>query len=481
MPASHSPGKFKYDAVVVGAGPNGLAAAITLVRAGRSVLVLEARDTIGGGSRTAELTLPGFRHDVCSAVHPMALSSPLFNDLPLAEHGLEYIESPVALAHPFDDEPPALVERSFANTGRSLGQDAEAYRRLLQPYADGWHKLAHDLLGPLPVPPRAPLLMARFGLFAIWPMTWLGRLVFSGRRAPAVLAGMAAHSLLPLEAPVTSAFGMVVNITAHSVGWPIVRGGSQRLVDALASYLRSLGGEIVTGQPVTGLRQLPASRHVLFDLTPRQLVDIAGEALPPSYVRRLQRFRYGMGVFKVDFALDGPIPWREPDVARSATVHLGGSLEEIAASERNNSRGQHNQRPFVLLSQPSLFDPTRAPGNCHTVWAYCHVPHGSNADMSGPIEAQIERFAPGFRDRIVGRSVMNTTAIEAYNANYIGGDINGGVQDWRQLFTRPVARAVPYSTPNPRIYLCSSSTPPGGGVHGMCGYHAARAVLRASR
>ena len=468
-----------YDAVVVGAGPNGLAAAITLARAGRHVLVREACPTVGGGTRSAELTLPGFVHDICSAVHPLSVASPFFRNLPLRDYGLEFVQPPVALAHPLDDGTAVLVERSVEATGRTLGEDAEAYRRLFAPLVKNWQHLLDELLGPFPFPPRHPFLMARFGLNALWPATWLGRALFSSERGKAVFAGMAAHSMLPLDAPISAAFGIMLTVPAHAVGWPVVKGGSQHIADALAGYLRSLGGEIVTGQPVTCLDELPPARHVLFDVTPRQLIKLAGDQLPPGYVRRLQGYRYGPGVFKMDWALDGPIPWKAPEVARSATVHLGGTMSEIAAGERAVGRGEHPERPFMLLAQSTLHDPTRAPKGCHTVWAYCHVPNGSTVDMSARLEAQIERFAPGFRDRILARSLKDSAAMEQYNANYIGGDINGGIQDWRQLFTRPVARAVPYSTPNPRLFLCSSSTPPGGGVHGMCGYHAAQAVLRA--
>ena len=468
-----------YDAVVVGAGPNGLAAAITLARAGRRVLVREACATVGGGTRSAELTLPGYLHDVCSAVHPLAVASPFFRDLPLREFGVEFVQPPAALAHPLDDGTAVLVERSLEDTGRTLGVDAAPYRRLLAPLVKNWQALSDEILGPFPFPPRHPFLLAGFGLKAIWPATWLGQALFRGERGKAVLAGMAGHSMLPLEAPLSAAFGIMLTVMAHAVGWPVVKGGSRMIAEALAAYLRSLGGEIVTGQPVTRLDELPTARHLLFDLTPRQVVKLAGDQLPAGYARQLSGYRYGPGVFKMDWALDGPIPWKAAEVGRSATVHVGGAMAEIAAAERAVSRGEHPERPFILLAQASLFDATRAPRGGHTVWAYCHVPNGSTVDMSARLEAQIERFAPGFRDRILARSLKGPAAMEQYNANYIGGDINGGLQDWRQLFTRPVLRAVPYSTPNPRLFLCSSSTPPGGGVHGMCGYHAARAVLRA--
>ncbi len=468
-----------YDAVVVGAGPNGLAAAITLARAGRRVLVREACATVGGGTRSAELTLPGYLHDVCSAVHPLAVASPFFRDLPLREFGVEFVQPPAALAHPLDDGTAVLVERSLEDTGRTLGVDAAPYRRLLAPLVKNWQALSDEILGPFPFPPRHPFLLAGFGLKAIWPATWLGQALFRGERGKAVLAGMAGHSMLPLEAPISAAFGIMLTVMAHAVGWPVVKGGSQKIAEALAAYLRSLGGEIVTGQPVTRLDELPTARHLLFDLTPRQVLKLAGDQLPAGYARQLSGYRYGPGVFKMDWALDGPIPWKAAEVGRSATVHVGGAMAEIAAAERAVSRGEHPERPFILLAQASLFDATRAPRGGHTVWAYCHVPNGSTVDMSARLEAQIERFAPGFRDRILARSLKGPAAMEQYNANYIGGDINGGLQDWRQLFTRPVLRAVPYATPNPRLFLCSSSTPPGGGVHGMCGYHAARAVLRA--
>jgi phytoene dehydrogenase-like protein len=475
------PTRDAYDAVVVGAGPNGLAAAIVLAQAGRSVLVREAHATIGGGARTAELTLPGFLHDVCSAIHPLSLTSPFLRQLPLAQYGLEWIQPPAALAHPLDDGSAVLVERSVAATSATLGPDARSYRSLMQPLVDHWFAMAEDLLGPFPLPPKHPLPLVGFGLSAIWPAEWLARWRFTGTRAAALFAGLSGHSMLPFDNWMTAAYGLTLGASAHAVGWPLARGGSQRIVDALAAHLCALGGKIETGTPVTTIDELPAARHYLFDVTPRQLLRLAGDKLPGGYQRQLSRFRYGPGVFKVDWALDGPIPWRAPECARAATVHLGGTFQEIAAAEKAVGRGQHPERPYMLLAQATLFDPTRAPAGGHTVWAYCHVPNGSTVDMTKRLEVQIERFAPGFRDRIKARSVRNAPAMEAYNANYVGGDINGGVQDWRQFWTRPVARVVPYSTPNPSIYLCSSSTPPGGGVHGMCGYHAAQAVLRASR
>lgn len=467
-----------YDAIVVGSGPNGLAAAITLAQAGCSVLVLEAKETVGGGMRSAELTLPGFIHDVCSAIHPLGVGSPFFRSLPLAKYGLEWIYPPAPLAHPLDDGTAAVLEQSIEATGATLGPDAAAYRKLMAPFVADWDKLADELLGPFPFPPRHPLALARFGLSAIRSARGLAESRFKGEHARALFAGLAGHAIMPLEQPPTAAFGLILGILGHALGWPLPRSGSQRIADALAAYLCSLGGEIVTSSPVESVDKLPPSRLVMFDVTPRQLLRLAGHHLPSGYRRQLERYRYGPGVFKVDWALDGPIPWRAAACTRAGTVHVGGTLAEVAASERAMWQGSPAENPFVLVVQQSLFDPTRAPAGQHTAWAYCHVPANSTFDMTPRIEAQIERFAPDFRDRILARSVMPPAQMEQYNSNYIGGDINGGVQDFLQLFTRPTLRLVPYSTPVKEFYLCSSSTPPGGGVHGMCGYHAARAALR---
>lgn len=466
-----------YDAIIVGAGPNGLAAAITLARAGGRVLLLEAKATVGGGTRTAELTLPGFRHDICSAIHPLGMGSPFFQSLPLASFGLEWIQPDLPLAHPLDDGSAVVLQPSLAATAAALARDEAAWRILFGPVVENWGKLAPMLLGPLPFP-RHPLALIQLGLRAIWPAAPLARLLFREERAKALFAGMAAHALLPLEAPLTAAFGLMLGTLGQVVGWPLPKGGSQQIAETMAAYLRTLGGEIVVDHPVRSLAELPAARAILLDVTPRQLLQLAGDRLPAAYRRQLERYRYGMGVFKLDYALAGPVPWRAPEARRAGTLHLGGTLAEIAASERAIGQGQHPERPYVLVAQQSLFDPTRAPTGQQTLWAYCHVPHGSTVDMTARIEAQIERFAPGFRELILARHVTHPQALEHYNANYIGGDINGGVQDWRQFWTRPTPQINPYATPVKGLYLCSSSTPPGGGVHGMCGYHAAQAVLR---
>ncbi len=471
---------YRYDAIVVGAGPNGLAAAITMARAGRSVLVYEARETIGGGSRSMELTLPGFVHDVCSAIHPYALASPFFRTLPLEKHGLEWIHPSAPLAHPLDDGTASLLERSIEATGATLGYDAGAYRRLMAPLVANWDNIARAVLGPLRPQPllRHPFALAPFGLKAIRSARGLAESLFQQEHARAIFAGMSAHSMLPLERGPSAAAGLILGVFAHIVGWPMPRGGAQQIMNALSSYLRSLGGEIIPGVEVKSLDVLPSAPIILCDVTPRQLLRMAGSRLPPGYRHKMQHYRYGPGVFKLDLALDGPVPWRAATCSRAGTVHVGGTLAEIAAAEAQVWRGTHPERPFVLLAQQSLFDATRAPEGKHTVWAYCHVPAGSSFAMTGRIEAQIERFAPGFRERILARHTLSALQLEQYNANYIGGDINGGVQDLRQLFTRPTIAIDPYTTPCKGLYLCSSSTPPGGGVHGLCGYFAARSALR---
>jgi phytoene dehydrogenase-like protein len=466
-----------YDAVVVGAGPNGLAAAIVLARAGHAVLVLEANDTIGGGCRTAEVTVPGFHHDICAAVLPMGILSPLLRELPLRQFGLTWVQSPAALAHPFDDGTAALLHRSVEATGATLGPDAAAWGRLMRPFLRRWPAFVDSVLRPVRIP-RHPWLMARFGLKGLRSGTALARSVFRGDKGRALFAGCAAHSILPLDAPGSASFGLVLALAGHAVDWPIVRGGSQRLVDAMAAYLRSLGGDIETSRPVRRLADLPSHRAVLFDLMPAAMERIAGDALPASYRRRLRGYRHGPGVFKLDWALRGPIPWTASECATAATVHLGATLEEIVEGEDAASRGTIAERPFVLLAQQSLFDDTRAPRGAHTGWAYCHVPHGCATDMTERIERQVERFAPGFRDLIIARTAMAPGNIEARNANMVGGDVSGGANDLAQFMFRPVVRWNPYTTPNDRLYLCSSATPPGGGVHGMCGYWAAQAALR---
>jgi phytoene dehydrogenase-like protein len=472
------------DAIVVGSGPNGLAAAIELARAGRSVLVLEGRETIGGGLRTEELTLSGFRHDTCSAIHPLAVASPFMRSLPLGEHGVEWIHPPAPLAHPLDDGSAVVLERSLDETATGLAGDGDAWCRLLAPFVAGADDVLGAILSP-PRPPSHPLLLARFGLRALRSAGGLARSTFTGERARALFAGNAAHAMLPLDAAASASFGMVLALLGHAVGWPFARGGSQTIADGLASILRSLGGEIETGHPVASLGGLVAdrrkgSRVVLLDVTPRQLLALAGDRLPPRYRRALSRYRYGPGVVKVDYALAEPVPWRATGCSRAATVHLGGTLGEIAVAEQEVARGGHPARPYVLAAQQSLFDTTRAPGGSHTLWAYTHVPNGSSETRRAveAIEAQLERFAPGFRDVVLERSVLAPDALEARNPNYVGGDINGGSAELRQLLARPVLRPVPYRTPLDGVYLCSSSTPPGGGVHGMCGLHAARATLR---
>ncbi len=466
------------DAVVVGSGPNGLSAAVVLARAGLSVLVRERADEPGGGARTLPLTLPGFLHDHCSAIHPLAAASPLFRRLPLADHGLAWIEPPAAVAHPFDDGTAALLCRSLDETGATLGPDAGAWRALMGPLAAEYPALLDELLGAVLHRPRRPLLLARFGLPALLPAALLARARFRGLRARALLAGLAAHANRPLEAAGTAAFALVLGAAGHAVGWPFPAGGAGRIAGALAGLLAAHGGALETGREVQHLDELPSARATLLDLTPRQVLRVAAGRLPSGYARRLAAFRYGPGAFKLDWALSGPIPWRAPECARAATVHLGGTLEEISAAEAAVARGEVPARPFVLLAQHTLFDPTRAPPGRHTAWAYAHVPRGWSGDLTAAIEAQVERFAPGFRDLVLARAARGPAALEAENPNLVGGDVGGGESSLRQLLFRPVASTRPWATPVRGLYLCSASTPPGGGVHGMCGWHAARAALR---
>jgi phytoene dehydrogenase-like protein len=475
--------KYRYDAIVVGSGPNGLAAAITIARAGYSVCVYEARETIGGGCRSAELTLPGFMHDVCSAIHPMGLASPFLRSLPLTDYGLEWLHPTHVLAHPFDDGRAAVLDRSLETTCQTLGVDADAYRQFMQPLVDDWENILQTFAGPLRpgLLAQHPIKNARFGLAALQPANLLARLRFRGRRARALFAGISAHSMLSLDQITSAGGGLLLGLLGHASGWPLARGGSQQIVVALAAYLRALGGEIITNHEVRSLGALPPSRVVLCDVTPRQLLNIAGERVSGLYKYQLRRYRYGPGSFKIDLALDGPIPWCAEACRRAGTVHLGGTLGEIAASESAIKQGKHPLHPYVLVAQQSLFDETRAPTGKQAVWAYCHVPNGSDFDMTERIEAQIERFAPGFRDRILARHVIGTDGYERYNPNYIGGDINGGIQDLWQFFTRPAIQPNPYTTSDPGLFLCSSSTPPGGGVHGLCGYYAAQTALRQLR
>lgn len=466
------------EAVVVGAGPNGLAAAIELARHGKRVTVLEAEPTIGGGCRSAELTLPGFVHDVCSAIHPLAASSPFFARLALADHGLAWIHPAVPLAHPLDDGTAVVVDRSLQRTAAALGSDAGAWSRTIGAIARDWQRLRPTVTGPVLAFPRHPVALARFGLLSLLPARLFAERAFRTEGARAVVAGLAAHSFLSLDAPLSTTFALLLGGSAHAVGWPIARGGSQRIVDALASILRAQGAEIVTGRRVRAMTDVPDARAVLLDVTPRQLDRIAGDRLTEGYRRALRRYRYGSGLFKVDYALDAAVPWRAKECARAGTVHLGGTLSEIAGAEREVAGGGHPERPFVLVAQQSLFDPSRAPEGKHTLWTYCHVPNGSTVDMTDRIEAQVERFAPGFRDRILARHVMDTRWVEAHNETYVGGDISAGSHGGLQLFARPVLSLDPYATPAPGLYLCSAATPPGAGVHGMCGYHAARSALR---
>lgn len=466
-----------YDAVIVGSGPNGLSAAITLARAGRRVLVCEAKDQLGGGMRSAELTLPGFVHDICSAIHPLGIASPFFQNTPLENFGLHWIQPELPVVHPLPDGTEAVLQQSLSATAESYGADAQAYRGLVGSLVPDAEKLLAQLLAP-PGIPRHPWLMARFARQGLRSAEQIVNAYFSEDRVRGMFAGMAAHSVRPLESSLTGAVGLMFCLTAHASGWPLPRGGSQSIANAMQGYLESLGGEVVTGTEIESMADLPSASAVLFDLAPRAVSRIAAEQLPGRYRHKLERFRHGPGVFKIDWALDGPIPWNSAAARRAGTVHVGGTFEEIAAAEAEVWTGKIPARPFLLLAQQSLFDDSRAPAGKQTGWAYCHVPSGCTVDMTEKIEAQVERFAPGFRDLILGRHTLNPAAMEQYNANYVGGDISGGVMDLAQILARPAMRLSPYTTPNKKLFLCSASTPPGGGVHGMCGLHAARAALR---
>lgn len=467
----------RRKACVIGSGPNGLSAAIVLAQAGFEVQVFEAEPTIGGAARTMELTLPGFHHDFGSAVHPMAAGSPFFNSLPLGKYGLEWIHPSAPLAHPLDDGTAVLLERDLDQAAAALGEDGEAWRNLMQPLASNWPNFAGEILRPVVAIPKHPLLLARFGINALLPATTVARHQFRTEAARALFAGLAAHSFLALEEPLSASFGLVLGVAAHAVGWPIPRGGAQAISDALAAYLASLGGIIHTSRRIERLDDLPAADLILCDITPRQLLALAGSPsrLSPVYRKRLAEYRYGPGAFKVDYALSRPIPWNAPECARAATVHVGGTLDEIAESECAMASGRVADRPFVLLSQPTLFDPSRAPEGKNIAWAYCHIPNGYKEDVLPRIESQIERFATGFRDCILARHVSSPAALEARDANLVGGDVNGGAMDASQFLFRPTRKV--YATSVPNLYLCSSSTPPGGGVHGMCGFNAARLAL----
>ena len=466
-----------YDAIVIGSGPNGLAAAITLARTGKHVKIFELRDTTGGGTRTLSLTLPEFKHDICSAIHPLGYASPFLSSLPLTDYGLEWIHPDIPLSHPLDSGRAVHLYKSLEKTAQSLGVDRDFYTNIFEPLTNNWNSLAQDILAPLQWP-NAPIQMAKFGFKAIQSAQKFAGRNFKTLEAKAVFGGLAAHSILSLDRAATSGIGLVLGILAHHVGWPFPKGGSQELIGAMSSYFKSLGGEIETGFRVESLDQLPESATYFFDTTPKQMVDICGDKLSNRYKKRVSTFKYGHGVFKIDAALSEPIPWQNKLCQKAGTVHVGGTLEEICYSENQISNGKHPEKPYVLVAQQSNFDNTRAPGNSHTLWAYCHVPSGSEKNMTQSILDQIERFAPGFRDCILETHTTNTREFETYNPNYIGGDINGGAANITQLFTRPIVKRSPYSTSNKKVYICSSSTPPGGGVHGMCGYHAARAALK---
>lgn len=468
--------KRDYDAVVVGSGPNGLAAAILMQQQGLSVLLIEGKETIGGGMRSAELTLPGFTHDICSAVHPLAVASPFLKTLPLQNFGLEYLQPELALAHPLDGGKAAILYQSVKETAAQFGLDDITYQNNLQGIVDDWSIILEQILGPLRLP-QHPIALAKFGLKALTNANYFVKR-FKSVEARALFAGAAAHGMQPFSNIATSAIALVLLGTGHTGGWPIPKGGSQAIADTMGDYFKSIGGQIQTSTYITSLTQLPAAHAVLFDVTPKQLLQIAGHKFSPLYKWQLERYRYGMGVFKMDWALDGAIPFTNESCRKAGTVHIGGTYEDVAQSEDQAAKGQISEKPFVLLAQPSMIDTTRAPVGKQSVWGYCHTPNGSTVDMTDRIEQQIERFAPGFKERILARHTFNSVQMEEYNPNYIGGDINGGVNDIGQLFTRPALRLSPYRTSAKGLYICSSSTPPGGGVHGMCGYHAAKRALK---
>jgi phytoene dehydrogenase-like protein len=466
----------EFDAVVVGSGPNGLAAAITLLQSGKSVLLLEKASVPGGGARSAEITLPGFLHDTCSAVHPLAVCSPFFKSLPLEKYGLKWIHAPLALAHPFDDGSSAILAHSVKETAQSLGDDAKAYEKFMGFWQENWSPLFDEILQTPLHFPKHPLLLMRFGLSAILSVEAFAKKHFRQEKARGLLAGLGGHSFLPLEKAPSAAIALVLAIAAHGEGWPFPQGGSQSLSNALVAHFKSLGGVLRTETFVQSLSDIPKAKYIFFDLMPKQILKICGDELPSGYSKTLENFRLGPGVFKIDYALSAPIPWKSADCKRAGTIHLGQSLEEIADSERAPWNGNVCERPFILLTQPSLFDFTRAPAGKHTAWAYCHVPRGSTVDMRDKINSQIERFAPGFKDIILQEKISTPLDIEKNNPNYFGGDISGGIADFGQLFVRPRLGNNAYKIPQTNYFICSAATPPGAGVHGLCGYHASRSI-----
>ena len=469
--------RHEYDAVVVGAGPNGLAAAIRIAEHGLSTLVLEQNVDIGGACRTAELTLPGFWHDLGSAVHPLAFGSPFFSSLPLERYGLHWLHPPIPMAHPISGTKIAFLHRSIHDTATALGEDAETYIRLLEPIVADWQSLLEEILQPIIHLPKHPIKLAQFGRLGLLSIEQFVRGRFSGENSRALLAGLAAHSFLPFKALGSTAFALLLGMLGHAVGWPIPRGGARAITQALAQHLLALGGKIETDVSIKSYRQLPTSRAVLYDITPRQLAKIEDGRILIGYRKKLERFNYGSAVFKIDYALDEPVPWVHEGCRRAGTVHLGGTFDEIAQAEYQVASGNQPDRPFLLVSQPTLWDSTRAPAGLHVLWVYGHVPFGSSRDLTESIEKQIDRFAPGFSKHVLARRVSSPADLERQNANLIGGTINGGANHLWQLVARPTLSSAPYRTPIKGVYLCSSSTPPGGGVHGMCGFHAANVAL----